>query len=262
MIDWISLSRLVKGRSPESSLASELELDVATARCADAGGLDGTLALLGDGQQVWHYWDGDLAIDGHVDVNVPLIVGGDLTVKGTYLDTRGGWVSVVVLGDLVAENVLNGYHLGVAGSVRVADLFYACEPQHTTEIAGGLEARAFLNDQKELRCDLAKVRVSCFASVGGGLRGDNTLRVFAPELMARAMTSWGPHDYYAPESDVIVPIYDDVCARIEAGSPLFREVLAGEELPAFASEVIALKTDFLADNEDVDPLLWALLEDR
>ena len=267
MVDWISLSHLVGTQSPAGSLASSGRLPSVLDRCAAilSGGSQrdaASTSLLQESKVKWRYWDGDLVVEGNLDVDGAVVIDGDLVVGGTYCDSLAPAGQVILLGNLVADHVLTFHDLCVTGDVRAQGLFCVSSNQYVTEIGGALTARAFLNDQRKVGWDPVRLQASCYASVGGELRGDNTLRVFVPELMAAALASWGRHDHYQPDSDVVIPRYDDLQARLEKGLPIFREVPGTEDLPALASDVIAMQTDFLGDSDHPDPLLWALMEDR
>ncbi len=114
----------------------------------------------------WHIYDGDLLIEDNFFSNVPLVITGNLTVKGNYLDGAVG--GVIVCGDMQVEgNVLSEYPLLVIGNMTAKGLIclhyndYGCEflgdiecdilhiSDRAREIAGEINAQLYCESDDE-----------------------------------------------------------------------------------------------------------------
>lgn len=90
----------------------------------------------------WYLHRGDLAIDGNFENGLNLVVDGDITVRGT-LTEGGDGASLVVLGDLRAQNVLTSHLMVVAGSLECSGIVHGDYNDYSLEVYGDkLKARA------------------------------------------------------------------------------------------------------------------------
>ena len=92
--------------------------------------------------------DGDLEIDGDFSTSAANIAGlfvrGSLRVAGRYRDTGYPRSSVIVVGDLVARDIVTGGHLEVLGNLHAARYLVGDHNDYGARIAGGVRARLFV----------------------------------------------------------------------------------------------------------------------
>ena len=92
----------------------------------------------------WYVHRGSLALDEDYDNTLPLVVDGDLTVRGT-LDDASARAQLVILGDLRCFNLLTRQRLLVTGSLYCGGLIDAASSDDDFEVFGeSLEARALV----------------------------------------------------------------------------------------------------------------------
>jgi hypothetical protein len=92
----------------------------------------------------WYVHRGDLAIDGDFSNNLNLVVDGDLTVRGTLLDTNDT-ASLVVTGDVRAKHILSECLLVTLGSLDCSGLTCAYYNDWCFEVWGPeMQSRALL----------------------------------------------------------------------------------------------------------------------
>ena len=170
---------------------------------------------------------GDMTIDGSFANTHVLVVGGNLTIHGSYDDFRGGGIGIlVVLGDLRAEHVVSWGAIAVTGTLEAAGLVYAYYNDFTFEVAGPVKARALVVSDKstnELRIEAPVVQTD--DAPGAAL----AVRHFVPELMIEGVLDKTDADTAALDA---VASYDAARTRIAAGQPIFRERPGPESLAA------------------------------
>ncbi len=70
----------------------------------------------------WNIYEGDLVIEGNFHSDLPLIITGNFTVKGSYTD-GASYGGVMVLGDFsVKEHIISEYSMFVAGNTSASGL--------------------------------------------------------------------------------------------------------------------------------------------
>lgn len=195
---------------------------------------------------------GDLTIDGSFANTHALVVDGNLTIRGSYDDYRGGGIGIlVVLGDLRAEHVVSWGSMAVTGRLDATGLVYAYYNDYSFEVAGPVTARAvvvFDKSNNNPRVD-ATVR-----QTDDGHGAALAVRHFVPELMIEDILD--KTEAATPEL-LAVASYDTARTRIVAGLPIFREKpgpesLAGDVLRLFRPGLDAATRKRLAAT---DPLL-------
>ena len=205
-----------------------------------------------------HLHKGDLTIDGSFANTHALVVDGNLTIRGSYDDFRGGGIGIlVVLGDLRAEHVVSWGSIAVTGTLEASGLVYAYYNDFTFEVAGPVKARAVVVFDKatnDPRIDAA------ITQTDDGDGAALAVRHFVPELMIEDILDKTEAD--TPDLQAVAS-YDAARARITAGLPVFRQQpgadgLAGDVLRLFRPGVDASTKARLAQ---ADPLL-ALIAER
>ena len=98
----------------------------------------------------WYIYDGDLVIDEAFFslLGISVIVAGNLTIKGSYADKRGGG-SLIVLGDMTVDNIISEYPFVVVGDVHAAGLAYFGYNDHSGEVTGSVNARYYLQSDRD-----------------------------------------------------------------------------------------------------------------
>jgi len=174
-----------------------------------------------------HLHKGDLTIDASFVNTHALVVDGNLTIRGSYDDYRGGGIGIlVVLGDLRAEHVVSWGSIAVTGTLDATGLVYAYYNDFSFEVAGPVKARAVVVFDKSTN----NPRVQATINQTDG-RNDAAIAVrhLVPELMIEDILDNTDDD--ATEL-LAVASYDIARARITAGQPIFREQPAPESLAA------------------------------
>ncbi len=70
----------------------------------------------------WNIYEGDLVIEGNFHSDLPLIITGNLIVKGSYTD-GASYGGIMVLGDFkVGEHIISEYPMFVAGNTTAQGL--------------------------------------------------------------------------------------------------------------------------------------------
>ncbi len=98
----------------------------------------------------WYIYDGDLVIDEAFFSlpSISVIVAGNLTVKGSYADTKSG-SSLIVLGDMTVDNVISQYPFVVVGDVHATGLTYFGYNDHSGEVSGSVNANYYLQSDRD-----------------------------------------------------------------------------------------------------------------
>jgi hypothetical protein len=209
----------------------------------DAAGVEAVLARLpksltlipaylrDQGVQV-HLHKGDLTIDGSFANTHVLVVDGNVTMRGSYDDYRGGGVGILlVLGDLLAEHVVSWGSIAVTGTLKATGLVYAYYNDYTFEVAGPVRARAVIVFDKSTNAPRVQAPV---VQNDDGAGTALAVRHFVPELMIEDVL-----DKTDAESAELAAVasYETARTRIAAGEPIFRESLGPESL---ATDVLRL----------------------
>ena len=175
---------------------------------------------------------GDQTIDASFVNTHALVVDGNLTIRGSYDDFRGGGIGILaVLGDLRAGHVVSWGSIAVTGRLDATGLVYAYYNDFSFEVAGPVKARAVVVFDKSTN----NPRIEATINQSDG-RNDAALSVrhFVPELMIEDILD-------STEADgtelLAVASYDTARKRIVAGLPIFREHPAPESL---ANDVLRL----------------------
>ena len=200
------------------------------------GRLPKTLSLiradLRDSDVQVYLHQGDLTIDASFVNTHALVVDGNLTIRGSYDDYRGGGIGILlVLGDVRAEHVVSWGSIAVTGTLDATGLVYAYYNDFSFEVGGPVKARAVVVFDKSTN----NPRIDGTINQSDG-RNDAALAVrhFVPELMIEDILD-------STEADgtelLAVASYDTARKRIAAGLPIFREQPAPESL---ANDVLRL----------------------
>lgn len=116
----------------------------------------------------WQVYEGDLIVESHFRCDMPLVITGNLIVKGNYLDDAVG--GVVVCGNIeVEKNILSEYPILVVGNTTAKGLIclhyndYGCEflgdvecdilyiEDRDVEISGKIKTQAYYGEYREDR---------------------------------------------------------------------------------------------------------------
>ena len=204
-----------------------------------------------------HLHTGDLTIDGSFANTHALVVDGNLTIRGSYDDYRGGGIGIlVVLGDLRAEHVVSWGSMAVTGALHASGLVYAYYNDFTFEVAGPVRARAVVVFDKSTNDPRVEATVR---QTDDGDGAALAVRHFVPELMVDDILDKTEADTQQLQA---VASYDAAQDRIAAGLPIFRaqpgaDSLPGDILRLFAPGLDAATRARLAR---ADPLLALIVE--
>ncbi|MFK0160665.1 hypothetical protein ACIQVK_52595 [Streptomyces sp. NPDC090493] len=165
----------------------------------------------------WYHHTGDLVLPKDTDLDIALVVDGDLVVHGFLDDYASGLGMLVVLGDLVIRDLMSYGALYVGGDLRAQGVVHAHYNDFTFEVAGAVHARALVLDDKfgDYRRGALAVEIDAYDSTPGQLRAAR--EIFVPEVYEEE--DWDA-DEEPPESRRPSP--DRVRARLHAGQPLFK----------------------------------------
>ncbi|MEV7283434.1 hypothetical protein AB0O01_02495 [Streptomyces sp. NPDC093252] len=185
------------------------------ARVADRTG--GQIAGFLRHDHSWRHHPGDLRLPGDTDLDIALVVEGDLTVDGFLDDHVSGLGMLVVLGDLVVRDLLSWGALYVGGDLRAEGLVFGYYNDFTFEVAGAVHARALVLDDKfaDYRRGALGVEIDAHEPTREQLHAARDLLV--PEV-------YGDEE---DEEECAEPLpgrpeYARVAARLHRGEPLFR----------------------------------------
>lgn len=98
----------------------------------------------------WYIYDGDLVID-EAFFSLPgisVIVAGNLTVRGSYADTKSGG-RLIVLGDMTVDNIISECPFVVVGDVHATGLTYFGYNDHSGEVTGSINANYYLQSDRD-----------------------------------------------------------------------------------------------------------------
>ncbi len=101
----------------------------------------------------WYVHEGNLVVDGDLDNNIALIVKGDLTIKGDYVDYNSGIGYLICTGDLRAENVLSWNYFSVGKSLYAAGVVGGHYNDFTFRVYGEtFQSRAYYSADRDMDC--------------------------------------------------------------------------------------------------------------
>ncbi|MET8825580.1 hypothetical protein ABZX40_31700 [Streptomyces sp. NPDC004610] len=175
----------------------------------------------------WRHHPGDLRLPGDTELDIALVVEGDLTVDGFLDDDVSRLGMLVVLGDLVVRDLLSSGALYVGGDLRADGLVYGYYNDFTFEVAGAVHARALILDDKfsDYRRGTLGVEIDAYEPTRKQLRAARDLLV--PEVYEdgeeRARRGRLP--------TLGRPEYARVAARLHRGEPLFRQTDRADAAP-------------------------------
>ena len=98
----------------------------------------------------WYIYVGDLVID-EAFFSLPgisVIVAGNLTVRGSYADTKSGG-RLIVLGDMTVDNIISECPFVVVGDVHATGLTYFGYNDHSGEVTGSINANYYLQSDRD-----------------------------------------------------------------------------------------------------------------
>ncbi|MFF3373547.1 hypothetical protein ACFYXF_11430 [Streptomyces sp. NPDC002680] len=169
----------------------------------------------------WYHHAGDLILPDDTDLDIALVVDGDLVVHGFLDDHVSGLGMLVVLGDLVVRDLLSWGALYVGGDLRSQGVVHAYYNDFTFEVAGAVHARALILDDKfgDYRRGTLGVEIDAYDPTPEQLRAAH--EIFVPEVYEE------DRDAEEEESESRRPSYDRIRARLHAGRPLFKDESSG-----------------------------------
>lgn len=131
----------------------------------------------------WQVYEGDLIVESHFRCNMPLVITGNLIVKGNYIDDAVG--GVIVYGNMeVEKNILSEYPILVVGNTKAKGLIclhyndYGCEflgdiecdilytGGRAVEIVGNIKAQSHC-DEDDINCLQTKLKEEIFEEDDG-----------------------------------------------------------------------------------------------
>ncbi len=98
----------------------------------------------------WHVHIGDLDIESTFILETNLIVTGNLTIKGDYIDGCSE-SSLIVLGDMIADNIISEDPIYVKGNVIASGLILCYYNDYVGEFYGTVTAQLFCIDDRDFR---------------------------------------------------------------------------------------------------------------
>lgn len=183
----------------------------------------------------WKIHKGDLAINGSFDNTDPLVVDGNLTVKGSYDDYRSGMGHLVVLGDFHVENVLSNDDLYVQGRLAATGVVFTYYNDFHFTVGGGVDGKGLIVDDKASSYVSGNLGFVIDTFGNSAEHHDLALRSMAPEM-------WLNPDHIEEGVDALIEICEEwdeisgipdrklISSYIEEGRPIFRKKPAPAEL--------------------------------
>ncbi|MEU1519989.1 hypothetical protein ABZ490_49105 [Streptomyces sp. NPDC005811] len=171
----------------------------------------------------WYHHTGDLVLPEDTDLDLALVVDGDLVVDG-FLDDRGsGAGMLVVLGDLVVRDLLSWGALYVGGDLRARGLVHGYYNDFTFEVAGAVHARVLVLDDKfaDYRGGTLEAEIAAYDPAPDQLAAARSILV--PEVYEDEDEDEDQDEAEADDPDAHRPRHERVRARLHAGQPLFRD---------------------------------------
>ncbi|WP_404953119.1 hypothetical protein [Streptomyces sp. 147326] len=166
----------------------------------------------------WYHHEGDLVVPEDLDLDVALVVDGDLIVHGFLDDYVSGMGMLVVLGDLVVRDLVSRGSVYVGGDLRAEGIVYGYYNDYTFEVEGAVHARALVLYDKSAsyKAGELEVEVESYHPPKEQLRAARD--IFVPQVYdggAKRARQGRPPKLRRPS-------YQRVCRRLREGKPLFR----------------------------------------
>jgi hypothetical protein len=167
----------------------------------------------------WYHHEGDLVLPGDTDLDISLVVEGDLVVHGFLDDHVSGTGLLVVLGDLVVRDLVSWGALHVEGDLWAHGLVHGYYNDFTFEVGGAVHARALVLHDKsaDYRAGRLEAEIGSYCPDCGQLRAAR--RILVPQVY----DGWRKRAAAGRPPKLDRPSYSRVRKRLHAGLPLFRD---------------------------------------
>ncbi|WP_329107112.1 hypothetical protein [Streptomyces sp. NBC_01439] len=166
----------------------------------------------------WYHHQGDLVVPEDLDLDIALVVDGDLIVHGFLDDYVSGIGMLVVLGDLVVRDLVSWGSVYVAGDLRAEGIVYGYYNDFTFEVEGAVHARALVLYDKSAsyRSGELEVEVESYHPPKEQLRAARDI------LVPQVYDGGAKRARQGRPPKLRRPSYQRVCRRLREGKPLFR----------------------------------------
>ncbi len=114
----------------------------------------------------WQVYEGDLIIENDFLCNVPLVITGNLIVKGNYIDDAVG--GVIVYGNIeVEKNIISEYPMLVVGNTSATGLIYLHYNDYSCEFLGDIQCDILFIPERDYEVfGEVKAQSFCYDDVG------------------------------------------------------------------------------------------------
>ncbi|MER5934199.1 hypothetical protein [Streptomyces sp. NPDC002054] len=166
----------------------------------------------------WQHHAGDLVVPEDLDLDIALVVDGDLIVHGFLDDYVSGIGMLVVLGDLVVRDLVSWGSVYVAGDLRAEGIVYGYYNDYTFEVEGAVHARALVLSDKSASYNTGELEVE----VESYYPPKKQLRAARDILVPQVYDGGAKRAKQGRPPKLRRPSYQRVCRRLREGKPLFR----------------------------------------
>ncbi|MEU3598898.1 hypothetical protein ABZ714_09240 [Streptomyces sp. NPDC006798] len=167
----------------------------------------------------WYRHEGDLVLPEDTDLDVSLVVDGDLVVHGFLDDWVSGTGMLVVLGDLVLRDLVSWGSVHVTGDLRAHGIVHSVYNDHVFEVGGAVHARALVLSDKsaDYRTGEVEAEIDPYYPTRAQLRAARGI------LVPQVYDGWRRRAAEGRPPKLRRPSYDRVRSRLHRDKPLFRE---------------------------------------
>ncbi|MFD9302087.1 hypothetical protein ACFWCB_05175 [Streptomyces sp. NPDC060048] len=166
----------------------------------------------------WQYHAGDLVVPEDLDLDIALVVDGDLIVHGFLDDYVSDIGMLVVLGDLVVRDLVSWGSVYVGGDLRAEGIVYGHYNDFTFEVEGEVHARALVLYDKSASYNTGELDVE----VESYNPPKKQLRAARDILVPQVYDGGAKRAKQGLPPKLRRPSYQRVCRRLREGQPLFR----------------------------------------
>ncbi|MEU1180835.1 hypothetical protein ABZ464_24910 [Streptomyces sp. NPDC005820] len=172
-----------------------------------------------EGDHAWYLHQGDLVVPDDLDLDIALIVDGDLVVHGFLDDYVSGIGMLVVLGNLVVRDLVSWGSVYVEGDLRAHGVVYGYYNDFIFEVNGAVHARALILGDKSASYATGEVE----AEIDSYHPTKEQFRTARDILVPQVYDGWRNRARQGKRPKLRRPSCQRVCARLHAGEPLFQD---------------------------------------
>jgi hypothetical protein len=167
----------------------------------------------------WYRHQGDLVVPDNLDLDVALVVDGDLVVHGFLDDYVSDIGMLVVLGDLVVHDLVSWGSVYVEGDLWSHGIVYGYYNDFTFEVDGEVHARVLAMSDKsaDYHCGEVTAEIDSYVPTKAQFRAAREI------LVPQVYDDWKERSKMGKQPRLAYPSYHRVCDRLHAGKPLFQD---------------------------------------